>query len=388
MPFLLLLISAAIAAVGAGAPAPHATLRYLGHSCFVLTTPGGLTILIDPFTGEEWPGLTFPPVHADRVLVTHRHWDHDAWRAVQGKPKLFEGPGRLKAGDAVVTAHEGRHALTGGEGIAYRNTVFVLETAGLRICHPGDNGPIGETAGLAESIGRVDVLLLPIDGEHRVLTDEQAQEWIEALAPRIVIPMHYRIPGLSFDHITGIGSVDSWLSRQPSSEVIPSDLLVLDPSTFPPPGAGEVRALTLPGQKPPGGAGSGAGLAEAAEAKRRAEKAVAGGDIATAIAELTGATEMAPGDAAALRMLGFLHLGGARPERALELLRRCAEAAGEEEAATASLCWLGSGMALDLLGRREQAREAYRQVMEIGVNDELQVDQARRWMESPYSQEP
>ena len=57
----------------------HATLQYVGHSCFVITTSGS-RLVIDPYASGEWPGLTLPYLHADRVLVTNPHWDHNAWR--------------------------------------------------------------------------------------------------------------------------------------------------------------------------------------------------------------------------------------------------------------------------------------------------------------------
>jgi hypothetical protein len=43
------------------------------------------------------------------------------------------------------------------------------------------------------------------------------------------------------------------------------------------------------------------------------------------------------------------------------------------------------GMALDLLGRREDAKAAYRRVIELGVNDDHEVDRARLYLETPYS---
>ena len=44
-------------------------------------------------------------------------------------------------------------------------------------------------------------------------------------------------------------------------------------------------------------------------------------------------------------------------------------------------------MALDLLGRRQEAIAAYKKVIELGVNEDHQVDEARGHLESPYTED-
>ncbi len=386
------------AATSQDPPARAVVLQYLGHSCFVVTAPEGDRLVIDPYASGEWPGLSLPHPHADRVLVSHPHWDHSASREVRGHPKVTDVPGTAKMGGFVVRGFEGRHARAGGESIGYRNIVFVIETGGLRICHLGDNeapaGASGEGAGpLAEAIkagGPIDVLMLPVDAEHRVLTDEDAKRWIEALSPRIVIPMHYLLPGLSHPSVRGLGTIAEWLALQPDVERVKGDTLVLRAGQLPAPGAASVRVFTLPGERtpdpnlPPAGT---PGAAEAEEAARRAVTAAAAGDTATALEQFMRAAALDPNDARVLGQIGFLHMGAKRPERALEFFTRAGALAGEHDPKAASIAWLGTGMAQDLLGRREEALAAYRKVVEIGVNDDNQIDQARRLLESPYTED-
>lgn len=376
------------------APAPTGagavSLKYLGHACFLITAPGGTRLLIDPYASGEWPGLVLPPATAEHVLVTHSHWDHAAWRAVRGDPKLMDGPGTLQGDDFAVQGIAGRHADTGGKGIGHRNTIFVVETGGLRFCHLGDNGPLGEGGGPAAEIGAVDVLMIPIDSEKRVLTYEQAKAWITALSPRIVVPMHYRVPGVSLEQVAALGTLQEWLSGQEGFVRLASDTLTFgagrETPDLPPKGARAVRVLTLVGERAVDPVAPVAGRAEAAEAKRSAEVAVAEGDLATALAEFTRAAALDPADAEVMQKIGFLHLGGARPDRALEFLERAAQLAGTDSR-RASLSWLGAGMALDLMARRPEAIAAYEKVIALGVNDEHQVDQARRYRESPYRED-
>jgi len=385
-----------VAAAQAAAPAPalapaRATLRYLGHSCFQITTAGGELLVIDPYAGGEWPGLALPYLHADWVLVTHEHWDHNAWRDVRGKPKRIQGAGRVTGKGFTVTGFAGRHAPTGGESVQFQNTVFLIELAGaagkagVRLCHLGDNGPMTEE--LRSQLGPVDVLMLPVDGENRVLTYDQAREWIDALSPRVVIPMHYRLPGLSLEQIQGIGTIDDWLARQAGSSRLPSDTLPLDVATLSAPGARQVLALTVAGQRLPDPNAPAPGSAEAASARREGELAAAKGDLATALQQFEKAAALDPGDAVVLEKIGFLQLGARRPDRALEFFEKSVEVAGAKDPRGGSLAWLGAGMALDLLGRRQEAIAAYKKVIELGVNEDHQVDEARGHLESPYTED-
>lgn len=349
----------------------RAALQYLGHSCFVITTPAGTRLLIDPYEDGEWPGLSFPTTHADKVLVTNGSWDHAAWRGVRGKPKVIDTPVTIEDKDFVIRGFAGRHADLAGDLTHHDNTIFVVETGGVRFCHLGDNGPV--TDDLRQRIGAVDVLMIPVDKENRVLTYDQAREWIEALTPRLVIPMHYRVPGRTLPSITHLGTVDEWVSGQPRFERHNTDTIEFDPATLPPRDNRLVVVLTLSGETKPEPGSEKTGLAEAIAAKKRGEIAAAGGDLITALKELTHATDLDPDDRETLEKIGFLHLVSGRPDRALDYFKR-------------AQAWLGAGMALDLLGRRDEAIAAYRKVVEAGLNDDHQVDRAKGYLENPYTE--
>jgi hypothetical protein len=47
-----------------------ATLEYIAHACFRVTSPSGKQVLIDPYASCVWIGYDFPPgVRADAVLT-------------------------------------------------------------------------------------------------------------------------------------------------------------------------------------------------------------------------------------------------------------------------------------------------------------------------------
>jgi hypothetical protein len=78
----------------------------------------------------------------------------------------------------------------------------------------GDNGPLTESN--LQELGRVDILMLPIDAKHHILKDAEIQAICKALHPRILIPMHYRIPDLerAGDFPQGLGEISPWLAGQ------------------------------------------------------------------------------------------------------------------------------------------------------------------------------
>ena len=171
-------------------------------------------MLVDPYRNSpeyDWFVPPFPPVEADIVLVTHDHFDHDAVEGLPGQPSLLRGPGELSLGDARISGlldlHSGRSGMRGK-----RNTVFLIESEGVRYCHIGDNRhDIPEE--MRAQLGRVDVLMVTVDDSCHLLTFEQVDSLVSSLSPRIVIPTHYYIHGLTTDSSTLLPA-DDWLATQ------------------------------------------------------------------------------------------------------------------------------------------------------------------------------
>ena len=76
-------------------------LRWLGHSCFELTLPGG-TVVTDPYDDT----VGYPPLHvrAVAILSSHGHFDHNYFQAVDGDPVILNTPGLHEACGARITA--------------------------------------------------------------------------------------------------------------------------------------------------------------------------------------------------------------------------------------------------------------------------------------------
>lgn len=175
-------------------------IQYYGHSCFKITTkPAGrgqedVNAFIDPF--DKNVGLRPPQGQADLVLVTHDHSDHNNVEALKGNPYVINIPGEYSVkGINIIGLNSFHDNKEGAErGI---NTIYILESEDLKVCHLGDlGGELNEKQ--MEEIDGVDVLMIPIGGKY-TLDYKKAIELIRKIEPAIVIPMHYKMKGSTLD---------------------------------------------------------------------------------------------------------------------------------------------------------------------------------------------
>ena len=106
----------------------------------------------------------------------------------------------------------GKHAGEYGHEFGQRNLICVTEVASTTYCHIGDN-EANLTDELVEYIGKVDVLMLPVDGSHHLLSEQEVDDLIAQLSPSVVVPTHYFIPEIT-DPLSGLKDISEWLARQ------------------------------------------------------------------------------------------------------------------------------------------------------------------------------
>ncbi len=165
-----------------------------GHSFFeIRTKPNKKTkvkILIDPF--DKSVGLPVPRIGGDLVLVTHDHHDHNNVTAVTGEPFVIDGPGEYEIKNIFIQGIPSFHDDAKGQERG-RNTIYLIESEGITICHLGDLGQKELTEGQLEKIGEVDILMIPVGGNYTISAKEAAKI-MSQIEPRISIPMHYALP--------------------------------------------------------------------------------------------------------------------------------------------------------------------------------------------------
>lgn len=166
-------------------------IKWLGHSCFKISSKDGVRIVTDPF--DDNLGYRIPSVETDIVTVSHGHYDHNFVDCLNGDFEVID-----KVGDFNVKGIHirGIHTFHDDEEGAKRgvNIVYTFDVDDIKVCHLGDLGH-RLTPSQLEMIGDVDVLLIPVGGVYTI-DAVQAVEVIKQLKPAVVIPMHYKTKAL------------------------------------------------------------------------------------------------------------------------------------------------------------------------------------------------
>ena len=171
----------------------HMKVIWHGHSCFEIISDG-MTVVIDPHDGK-YLGIKPPSVSADVVLMTHDHQDHASPQVIKGThTDVLARNGKFNAGgknfEGFPTFHDTEKGKKRGG-----NTMYRFTADGISICHCGDLGDMPEESTM-DAIRNIDILMVPV-GEVYTMEVKKVIEFIKKAEPRIVIPMHYSVPGIS-----------------------------------------------------------------------------------------------------------------------------------------------------------------------------------------------
>lgn len=175
--------------------------------------------VIDPF--DKKIGLTPPRFRADVTLITHGHFDHANTEAISGEPFLISGAGEYEARGVYVHGFDTFHDKSQGKERGM-NVIYKLEMEDMKILHMGDFGEGVLRDETLERIEDVDILLIPVGGKYTI-TGTEAAKIVKQIEPRYVIPMHYKIPGLTVD----IASAEEFLKEMGSGKKETQEKLVL-----------------------------------------------------------------------------------------------------------------------------------------------------------------
>lgn len=201
---------------------------WLGQASFVFKGADDVTVAVDPYFSDiverlaGWQRLWEPPfpaeqLVADVIVYTHDHIDHldpdAAVKIATANPKsLFVGPQSCIAHlRKLGIAPERMVILNRGQQRTIRGIDFRAQPAnhmppgdpepfaigvymkidGVSVYHTGDTVYSDEVLQAAQSLGHLDVLIVPINGNYAVMNTLDAALLTRALAPRHVIPCHF-----------------------------------------------------------------------------------------------------------------------------------------------------------------------------------------------------
>ena len=176
---------------------------WLGHSTFYLTNDAGGRLVTDPVDERSLPDLKH--VDADVITVSHRHHDHCATERIGGSPIVKESCTAEEIAGFAIRGIFSYHDEAKGH-LRGTNTIFVIEADGERYVHCGDLGHMPDDDTIRALKG-CDVLLIPVGGVYTI-DGKTAWKLTKRIAPKTVVPMHFRTPDLAFK----LEPVDRFLS--------------------------------------------------------------------------------------------------------------------------------------------------------------------------------
>ena len=181
------------AAFGAPLEAETVRIQFLGHASFALETAGG-TLAVTDYTGY----IGNPDVVPDVVTMNIAHDTHFTDTPDPRIPLVLRGWGDIgqaaqideELGDLRVrNVTSDLRGPFGEGGRKDGNSIFIFEAAGLCIGHLGHLHQVLSDAQHA-AIGRLDVVMVPVDGGFTMDPDSMAKV-VTRFRARLVLPMHW-----------------------------------------------------------------------------------------------------------------------------------------------------------------------------------------------------
>ena len=217
--------------------ADQARITYIGHATFLLESPQGVHIATD------YNNYVRPAIIPDIVTMNHAHDTHytdhpdpaikyvlRGWGPSSDKPAIWD----VQYRDVRVRNVPTNIRSFGGTTEKYGNSIFIFEMANLCIAHLGHLHHT-LTKQQIDEIGRVDVVMAPVDGSLTLDLDGM-MEVLAALKPQLIIPMHF------FDQYT-LGRFLDRARENWDVERAEVPTLVVSRATLP----AKPRVLVLPG---------------------------------------------------------------------------------------------------------------------------------------------
>lgn len=166
-------------------------ITWYGHAAFLIETQG-LRIIIDPYRSPDCGGYLPIEERADIVAVSH---ENDRYHSHLGQ---ILGPFEVVRGLEIPPGGVTHRGVTFEAIRVYESpekraedevSILHFRSEGLHVVHLGDLGH-ALTDPEAEQIRSADVLMVPAGGPPTI-DYPLVHDLIEAISPRILIPMHF-----------------------------------------------------------------------------------------------------------------------------------------------------------------------------------------------------
>jgi L-ascorbate metabolism protein UlaG (beta-lactamase superfamily) len=217
-------------------------ITHYAHASFRLEADA-LAVITDPYTPGPKPGSGFDPINepADLVIMSSStDTFHSDPSHILGNPVVIDAleipPEGMTVKGVPIRAFPAMESLEFDfRGEFGRNpdanALYLFTLGGLRVLHLGDTGNPIPPEHINALRGNVDILLA-LAGAHATIAYDDLDAAIKAIAPRVIIPMHFYHPRGWLQ----IEPVESFLSRYPDEIItrVGEPTLELTPATLPP----------------------------------------------------------------------------------------------------------------------------------------------------------
>ncbi len=205
-------------------------ITWLGHSALQIKGTQ-VTLITDPYA--DTLGLSMGQREADVVTISNSHPHHSNADAIDGTPRVIDGPGEYEVANFYISGFgtRGRDY----EGVRQVNTVYTYRAEGLTLCHLGDLSA-NPTPSEVSELSQADVLFAPAGG---VCTLDAARiaQLVRTIEPRILVPVHYRYDDVDLE----LDPLDKLLNEFGITELSPQPRLTVTATNLP----GELRVTAL-----------------------------------------------------------------------------------------------------------------------------------------------
>ena len=214
------------------------SLTYIGHSTFLIETAGGVTVATD-YNDYVRPAVVPRVATMNRAHSTHYSLNPDpgiefvmkGWREDREPVRYDQEVGDLWVGNLPTNIRDWE-----GGTIRNGNSIFIFRAADLCIAHLGHLHHTLTPEDLG-ALGRIDVVLAPVDGSYTLDIDGMV-EVLKSLEAPLVIPMHYFNLGTLNRFLDRFASSQYVIERQDSPQIVLSrETLPLKPTVVVLPGA-------------------------------------------------------------------------------------------------------------------------------------------------------
>jgi L-ascorbate metabolism protein UlaG (beta-lactamase superfamily) len=171
-------------------------LKWYGHASFRITLGDGTSIITDPYTPETagYKAISEP---SDIVIISS---DNDSFHCradlIPGNPVIINALELAQSGESRTEKGIAFHAVQAMEALNHRdhnpdqNGMYKFMVDGVLVGHMGDMGN-ALTQEQLEFFQNIDVFLA-LAGGHPTIELADLKIAIDAIKPKLVVPMHFR----------------------------------------------------------------------------------------------------------------------------------------------------------------------------------------------------